>query len=136
MDSRVAADRLRRDPCVATHFAVAHDFSLDVAPGDDASIRHLHAGRNLRCRAVVPDRLAVHTGHHAHACFRDALHAGSDLRHDTDLFAGMAMLAGCAAVSGTAASSTTTAARATAAGIATVTVLSTPTSISFCRLLE
>jgi hypothetical protein len=122
MDSRVAADRLRRDSHVATDLAVTHDFTVDVAPAGEASIRHLHARRNLRCGAVVPDRLAVHTGHLAHAGFRDTLHAGSDLRHDPVLFTGMAMLTGCAAVSGTAtaAAAAATTARAAAAGIATV----------------
>ena len=124
MDSRVAADRVRRDSHVATHLAFSHTFAhnlaLDVAPAGDASISHLHAWRNLRCRSVVPDRLAVHTRHHAHAGFRDALHAGPALRHDTDLFTGMAMFAGCTAVSGTAAASATSAptSRAAAAGIA------------------
>ena len=118
-DSRVAADRMRGDSHVAA-LALTHPLAVTVANTDEASLGDLHAWRDLRRRAVVPDGLAMHAGHDAHTRVRDTVHAGPDLRHDTDVYARVAMLAGCAADTGaaTASAPAPSATRATAAGVA------------------
>jgi hypothetical protein len=122
MDFRVAADRLRRNPHVATDLALAvpRAFARAFARASEEALTHVHARQDLRSRPVVPGRLAMHTRHDADAKVRDTLPSRADLRHRPDLYAGMAMLAGCTADSGTAAAPSATTTRAAAPGFATV----------------